>query len=60
MEAVVSSLNVDKEVCAGGVVHPHTLPQVTKFARNAAQTFAPRASGAVKNPAYKGADCLIP
>eukprot|EP00884_Botryococcus_braunii_P021562 jgi/Botrbrau1/808/Bobra.0352s0005.1 len=28
--------------------------EVTKFARGAATTFAPRASGAVKNPAYKG------
>jgi hypothetical protein len=28
--------------------------QVTKFARSAATTFAPRASGATKNPAYKG------
>ena len=28
--------------------------EVTKFARNAATTFAPRASGATKNPAYKG------
>lgn len=33
-------INVDKEV--------------TKFARSAATTFAPRASGAVKNPAFKG------
>lgn len=28
--------------------------EVSKFARNAATTFAPRASGATKNPAYKG------
>ena len=28
--------------------------EVAKFARNAATTFAPRASGAVKNPAFKG------
>lgn len=28
--------------------------EVTRFARNAATTFAPRASGATKNPAYKG------
>eukprot|EP00887_Chlorella_sp_A99_P004758 scaffold4.g4758.t1 len=28
--------------------------EVTKFARSAATTFAPRASGATKNPAYKG------
>ena len=28
--------------------------QVTKFARNAATTFAPRASGPSKNPAYPG------
>ena len=28
--------------------------EVSKFARNAATTFAPRASGAVKNPAFKG------
>ena len=28
--------------------------QVTKFARGAATTFAPRASGATRNPAYKG------
>jgi len=27
---------------------------VSKFARNAATTFAPRASTATKNPAYKG------
>lgn len=40
VEVNVSSLQVDKEV--------------TKFARNAATTFAPRASGAVKNPAIKG------
>ncbi len=34
--------------------HMNIHTQVTKFARSAAQTFAPRASGAVKNPAYKG------
>ena len=28
--------------------------QVSKFARDAATTFAPRPSGATKNPAYKG------
>ncbi len=28
--------------------------EVSKFARNAATTFAPRASGATKNPAFKG------
>ena len=28
--------------------------EVSKFARNAATTFAPRASTATKNPAYKG------
>ena len=28
--------------------------QVSKFARSAATTFAPRPSGATKNPAYKG------
>jgi hypothetical protein len=28
--------------------------EVTRLARNAATTFAPRASGASKNPAYKG------
>ena len=34
----------------------HTLSymQVNKFARSAATTFAPRPSGATKNPAYKG------
>ncbi len=34
---------------------PHIPRQVSKFARSAATTFAPRASGATgKNPAYKG------
>jgi hypothetical protein len=37
---VVVNLNLDKEV--------------SKFARNAATTFAPRPSGASKNPAYPG------
>lgn len=32
----------------------HPCCQVTKFARGAATTFAPRASGATRNPAYKG------
>ena len=35
-------------------MHASATPQVNKFARNAATTFAPRASGATKNPAYKG------
>ena len=30
--------------------------QVSKFARDAATTFAPRASGPSKNPAFKGAE----
>jgi hypothetical protein len=39
-EPVTVQLDIDKEV--------------TRFARNAATTFAPRASSATKNPAYKG------
>ena len=39
-----------------GAMHAlHAPVQVDKFARSAATTFAPRASGATKNPAYKGA-----
>jgi hypothetical protein len=39
-EEVATQIQLDKDI--------------TKFARNAATTFAPRASGATSNPAYKG------
>jgi hypothetical protein len=39
-EQTVTQIQLDKDI--------------SKFARNAATTFAPRASGATQNPAYKG------